>query len=135
MTMDIKTFTFPLRGDDRGALVAVEQLKDIPFEIKRIYYIYGTRSGVRRGFHAHKTLDQVLVCVNGFCKVLMDDGEEKKTFILDKPYEGLSVPRHIWHEMFDFSQDAVLLVLASDLYCEDDYLRSYEQFLTFIKGK
>lgn len=133
--MEIKTIAFPLHSDKRGALVAVEQLKDIPFEIKRIYYIYAVQPGDQRGFHAHKTLDQVLVCVNGSCKVLLDDGKEKRLIILDKPYEGLSVPRHIWHEMYDFSPDAVLLVMASDLYCEDDYLRNYNQFLTFVNGK
>lgn len=133
--MTIQKYTFPQHMDDRGVLVAVEQRKDIPFEVKRVYYMYATPPDVRRGFHAHKTLDQILICVKGSCSILLDDGTEKKTVTLDQPHEGLSVPRHIWHEMYNFSPDAVLLVLASDLYCEDDYLRSYDQFLTFINGE
>lgn len=131
--MEIKKYIFPPHGDDRGQLVALEEKKDIPFEIKRVYYIYDTLEGVRRGFHAHRNLEQILVCVHGSCKILLDNGTEKETVLLDKPYEGLYISNNIWREMYDFSPDAVLLVLASSLYDEADYIRDYDQFLEFIK--
>ena len=131
--MNIKKYLFQQHGDARGMLVAVEQQKDIPFEIKRDYYIYATRPDVRRGFHAHKTLKQVLICVHGSCKILLDDGMDRENIVLDKPYEGLHVPKGIWREMYDFSPDAVLLVLASDMYNEDDYIRNYDAFLAFVR--
>lgn len=130
--MNIKKYSFRQYGDARGMLVAVEQQKDIPFEIKRVYYIYATQPDVRRGFHAHKTLEQVLICVHGSCKILLDDGTEREIVVLDRPYEGLHISKRMWHEMYDFSPDAVLLVLASDLYNEEDYIRDYDAFLAFI---
>lgn len=130
--MEIKKYIFPPHGDERGQLVALEEKKDIPFEIKRVYYIYDTLEGVRRGFHAHRNLEQILVCVHGSCKILLDNGTEKETVLLDKPYEGLYISNNIWREMYDFSPDAVLLVLASSLYDEADYIRDYDQFLEFI---
>lgn len=133
--MNIKKYLFQQHGDANGMLVAVEQKKDIPFEIKRVYYIYATRPDVRRGFHAHKTLKQVLICVHGSCKILLDDGMDREIVVLDKPYEGLHVPKGIWREMYDFSPDTVLLVLASDLYNEDDYIRNYDEFLAFVKER
>lgn len=131
--MQINKYVFQPHGDDRGQLVALEEFKDIPFKIKRIYYIYNTAKGVTRGFHAHKNLEQILVCINGSCKIRLDDGKEKKIVPLDKPYEGLYVANNMWREMFDFSPDAVLLVLASELYDPSDYIRDYEEFLKFIK--
>ena len=133
--MNIKKYLFQQHGDANGMLVAVEQKKDIPFEIKRVYYIYATRPDVRRGFHAHKTLKQVLICVHGSCKILLDDGMDREIIVLDEPYMGLYVPKGIWHEMYDFSPNAVLLVLASDLYNEDDYIRNYDEFLAFVKER
>ena len=124
---------FNIHGDDRGQLIAIEQLKDIPFEIKRVYYMYDTTEGVIRGYHAHKNLQQVLICVHGSCKIRLDDGENKEIVTLDKPYEGLYVANNMWREMFDFSPDAVLLVLASELYDELDYIRDYDEFIKFIK--
>lgn len=131
--MQIIKYVFKSHGDDRGQLVALEEFKDIPFKIKRIYYIYNTAKGVTRGFHAHKNLEQILVCINGSCKIRLDDGKEKKIVPLDKPYEGLYVANNIWREMFDFSPDAVLLVLASELYDPRDYIRDYEEFLKFVE--
>lgn len=119
-------------GDSRGQLIAIEQLKDLPFEIKRVYYIYDTLPNVRRGFHAHKKLQQLLVCTSGECKILLDDGENKEVFTLNKPTEGLLVEGCIWREMFDFSSDAVLMVLASDYYDEDDYIRDYDEFMQYV---
>ncbi len=131
--MEIKKYTFQKHGDDRGMLIALEQNKDIPFEIKRVYYMYDTVQGVRRGYHAHKQLEQILICIHGSCKILMDNGKEKETVLLDKPYEGLYISNNIWREMYDFSPDAVLMVLASEYYTEDDYIRNYEDFLNFVK--
>ncbi len=132
--MEIKKYSFQQHGDDRGMLVALEEMKDIPFSIKRIYYIYDTLAGVRRGFHAHKNLKQILVCVKGSCKLHLDNGFETEEVLLDKPYEGVYLDNNIWREMYDFSQDAVLLVLASEYYDESDYIRDYQKFLDFVNA-
>ncbi|MEY8765810.1 MULTISPECIES: sugar 3,4-ketoisomerase [Francisella] len=121
-------------GDDRGSLVSLEQNKNIPFDIKRVYYIYGTKENVRRGFHAHKNLSQVLICVSGSCKILVDDGKTKKDVLLEFPEKGLLIKGLIWREMFDFSPDCVLMVLASDYYDESDYIRSYGDFMEMVKN-
>ena len=126
--MKVELIDFNILGDERGLLIALEENKNIPFVIKRVYYIFGTKENVRRGFHAHKQLNQVAVCVNGNCKMLLDDGKAKQLITLDRPEQGLIVREMIWHEMFDFNDDCVLLVLASELYDEDDYIRSYEKF-------
>ena len=124
---------FQPHGDERGQLVALEEYKDIPFEIKRVYYMYDTANGVHRGFHAHRSLEQILVCIHGSCKVLLDNGREKKVVPLEKPYEGLYISNNMWREMYDFSPDAVLLVFASQLYDESDYIRNYDEFLKFTE--
>lgn len=131
--MQVIKYAFQQHGDNRGQLIALEEFKDIPFEIKRVYYMYDTAEGVRRGFHAHRRLEQIMVCIHGRCKVLLDNGKEKKVVCLEKPYEGLYVGNDMWREMYDFSPDAVLMVLASDYYNEEDYIRDYEEFLKFIK--
>lgn len=130
--MEIKKYTFRPHGDDRGQLVALEEFKNIPFDIKRVYYMYDTSPGVSRGHHAHKKLQQILICVHGSCKILLDNGSEKETVPLDKPNVGLYISNNIWREMFDFSPDAVLMVLASELYDESDYIRDYGEFLRFV---
>lgn len=131
--MQIIKYVFQQHGDERGRLVALEEFKDIPFEIKRVYYLYETKEGVHRGFHAHKSLEQILICIHGSCDVLLDNGEEKKVISLERPYEGLYVPNNMWREMYNFSSDAVLLVLASEYYNEEDYIRDYDKFLELIK--
>lgn len=131
--MEVKKYLFPPHGDDRGQLVAIEAMKDLPFEVKRVYYIYDTLPGVRRGFHAHRNLQQILVCVHGSCKILLDNGFEQENVLLDKPYEGLYIANNMWREMYDFSEGAVLLVLASEHYDEADYIRNYEEFQEFVK--
>ncbi|MFD2442779.1 sugar 3,4-ketoisomerase [Bacillus sp. CGMCC 1.16607] len=123
---------FPVIGDQRGSLVALEQFKNIPFEIKRVYYIYGNKHKKARGFHAHYDLQQVLICVSGSCKVIVDNGKDRKEYKLDKPNQGLIVDRYIWREMYDFSDDCVLFVLASDYYDENDYIRNYEEYLIAV---
>ena len=135
MRIESKFVVFPIHGDSRGKLIALEQNKDIPFEIKRVYYIYDTLPNVRRGFHAHKSLQQILICTSGECKILLDDGKNKEVVTLNKPTEGLHINGCIWREMFDFSPDAVLMVLASEYYDEDDYIRNYEDFLSYVNQK
>ena len=131
--MQILKYVFQQHGDERGQLVALEEFKDIPFEIKRVYYMYDTGEGIHRGFHAHKTLKQILICIHGSCKVLLDNGEEKKIVSLEKPYEGLYIAHNMWREMYDFSPDAVLMVLASEYYDKSDYIRDYDEFLNSVK--
>ncbi|KZN29552.1 sugar 3,4-ketoisomerase [Pseudoalteromonas luteoviolacea] len=116
-------------GDDRGQLIALEGNKDIPFDIKRVYYIYGTQSGVARGFHAHRNLKQLLICVSGNCDILLDDGHSKETVNLKSPDQGLLIEGLVWREMHNFSEDCVLLVLASEYYDESDYIRCYDDYL------
>ena len=131
--MEIVKYTFPPHGDERGQLVAVEAMKDLPFSFARAYYIYDTLPGVRRGFHAHKCLQQILICVHGSCRIHLDDGKETAEVLLDKPYEGLYIANNMWREMYDFSPDAVLLVLASEHYDEADYIRNYDDFIKMVR--
>lgn len=132
MDMQVIKYVFQRHGDERGQLVALEELKDIPFSIRRVYYMYETGDGVRRGGHAHKSLEQVLICIHGGCRILLDNGKEKKVIDLDKPYEGLYVSNAMWREMFDFTPDAVLMVLASEYYDGQDYIRNYDEFLKSV---
>jgi dTDP-4-dehydrorhamnose 3,5-epimerase-like enzyme len=132
--MNIKVTNFKKRGDENGWLTPVEENKDIPFEIKRVYYIYDTKGGVVRGKHAHVDLDQVLICVSGSCKIRLDSGMEKEIVELNNPNKGLFIGEKIWHDMHDFSEKCVLLVLASGLYDEKKYIRNYEEFLKIVKN-
>lgn len=129
----IKLIDFPVLGDERGSLLALEGNKSVPFEIKRVYYIYGTQEGVARGFHAHKDLKQVAICLNGSCRFVMDNGVDKSEVILNSPSQGLLIDTMQWHEMYDFSRNCILLVLASDTYDEADYIRSYDVFMQLAK--
>ena len=134
--MEIKFIEFEIKGDNRGNLIALEEFRNIPFEIKRVYYIFVTKKGVRRGFHAHKNLQQVAVCVSGSCKFLLDNGKERvEDIVLDSPSKGLFIDKMIWREMYDFSEDCILLVLASDYYDERDYIRNYSEFLGAINER
>ena len=133
--MQVVKYVFQPHGDSRGQLVALEEFKDIPFQIRRVYYMYDTGAGVVRGRHAHRSLEQILICIHGSCKILLDNGREKKIVPLEKPYEGVYVANDMWREMYDFSPDAVLLVLASELYDEKDYIRDYDEFLKFIGAR
>ena len=131
--MKYKKLTFLIKGDERGGLIALEENKNIPFKIKRVYYIFDTKEEVIRGLHAHKNLEQVLVCVNGSCEILLDDGKEKSIIKLENRNEGLFIEKMVWHEMFNFSADCVLIVLASDYYDEKDYIRDYNDFKNYLK--
>ena len=125
----IKLIDFKLLGDDRGHLTVLEANKNIPFDIKRVYYLTDTQAGVPRGFHAHKELEQVAVCVSGKCRMILDDGRHKEETWMDCPTKGLLIESMVWREMHDFSPDCVLLVLASEHYDESDYIREYDVFL------
>ena len=128
----INLIDLPPLGDNRGSLVALEVHKTVPFDVKRVYYIFGTQVGVSRGFHAHKALKQVAVCVTGKCRMVLDDGKRREEVWLDSPIKGLLIEDSIWREMHDFSPDCVLLVLASEHYNENDYIRSYAEFKNLI---
>ena len=130
--MDIKTKEFRSFCDARGSLTVLEECEDIPFNVKRVYYMYNTRHEEIRGCHAHKKLEQILICVHGSCKIRLDDGLETRIIELSNPAEGGYVANNVWREMFDFSQDAVLLVLASEVYDEKDYIRDYDAFLKYV---
>jgi len=133
--MKITKISFQIHGDNRGQLVALEESKEIPFHIKRVYYMYDTLSDVVRGKHAHKKLEQILFCIHGSCKLRLDDGYSKEEIDLNNPNEGILITNNMWREMYDFSSDAVLLVLASELYDEEDYIRDYDKFLKYVKEK
>lgn len=123
-----KLIDFKVMGDDRGNLVSLEGNKNIPFDIKRVYYIFDNVPGVERGFHAHKNLKQVVVCLHGSCTFVLDNGTIREDVVLDNKSKGLFVSEFIWREMKNFSPGAVLVVLASEYYDEADYIRNYEDF-------
>ena len=126
----VRMLEFPQHGDERGHLVVVEGTKDIPFEIKRIYYLYMVPE-VARGAHAHKELQQLLIATSGSVEVIMDDGKEKKSFMLDRPWKGLLIPAGLWRDLENFSGGAVLMCLASEKYDAEDYIRDYNEFLKY----
>lgn len=118
-------------SDRKGNLSVVENGKDVPFEVRRVYYLYDVPGGESRGEHAHKALRQLIVAVSGSFSVTLDDGKDKKTFVLNRPYQGLLVAPGIWRTLDDFSSGSVCLVLASEKYDEGDYFREYDDFLKF----
>ncbi len=128
----IKIINFPSIGDDRGSLVAMETIDKVPFEIKRVYFIFDTLKDVSRGFHAHKQLKQIAICVSGKCRMVIDDGKNREEVWLDSPSKGIFIDTNLWREMHDFSEDCVLLVLASEHYNESDYIRSYDDFKSTV---
>lgn len=133
--MEIIKYRFTEHGDGRGQLIAVEGERDVPFPIRRVYYMYGVGEGIRRGYHAHKELEQVLICMHGSCRILLDDGKERESVLLDNPGTGLYIGHATWREMYDFSSDAVLAVLASMPYAESDYIRDYDEFIGYVSRK
>ncbi|GEA61980.1 sugar 3,4-ketoisomerase [Vibrio comitans] len=121
--------SFETLGDERGSLISLEQNKNIPFTIKRVYYLFDTNIETSRGYHAHYDLEQVAICLKGSVTFLLDDGKTKERVTLDSPDVGLHIKGLKWREMHDFSEDCILIVLASDLYKESDYIRDYNAFL------
>lgn len=123
---------FPKITDVRGNLSFIEENKQIPFEIKRIYYLYDVPSGATRGGHAHKQLEQIIIALSGSFDVILDDGINQKTFFLNRPHYGLYIPPGIWRELENFSSNSVALSLVSNLYDESDYIRNYDTFKRMI---
>ncbi len=118
-----------------GVLSIAENHINIPFQIRRVYYIYGLNSPqAKRGHHAHKILEQAIFCINGSFKLMVDDGKSKQYLFLNNPNQGIYLGKHLWHTMFDFSKDCILLVFASDLFNESDYIRNYKDFMDFLKN-
>ena len=127
---DCKIIDIRRYSDTRGYLSVVENGIDIPFDIKRIYYLYMVPE-VARGAHAHKALQQLLIATSGSVEVIMDDGRNKKSFMLDRPWKGLLIPAGLWRDLENFSGGAVLMCLASEGYDEHDYIRDYNEFLVY----
>ncbi len=123
-----------VRGDVRGSLIALEGGDEVPFDVARIYYIFGTKPGVERGFHAHERLTQWAICVTGSCVMRIDDGFTRADVLLDRPDLAIEIGSMTWREMHHFSPDAVLLVLASAHYDPTDYIHDYDQFLEKVRG-
>ena len=124
---------FKTLGDERGSLIAIENGYNTPFDIKRVYYIFDTQLGVQRGFHAHIALKQIAIAVCGQCTFVLDNGVTRTEVTLDNPNQGLMIEGLIWREMKNFSEDCVLLVLASEHYDESDYIRNYDVFLEKVR--
>ena len=132
----VKMLEFPQRGDDRGHLVIVEGNQDVPFEIKRAFYIYGSDKDVVRGQHANRRTEFVLINVAGKSKVKVKDGEGNEAiYCLNRPHTGIYLPAMVWKDMYDFSEDSVLLVLASEHYDATEYIRDYDAFVKEILGE
>ncbi|NLL91290.1 MAG: WxcM-like domain-containing protein [Ruminococcaceae bacterium] len=126
--INTRVIEFSCHSDEYGSLVALESNRDIPFSTKRVYYIYEVDELMRRGFHSHNDLEQVMICVHGSVKILLKTPFEEEVITLNDPTQGLYVGPMVWREMFDWQQDAVLLVLASEYYDENDYIRNYEEY-------
>ena len=128
-----KEIALPTHGGGDGFLVALEEESEvIPFPIKRIYYIFGVKETLRRGFHAHKKLKQVLICISGECDVMLDNGVEQQIIHINSPSKGILIEQPLWREMFNFSKDCVLIVLASEHYETNDYIWDYREFREFV---
>ena len=126
--LDVKLLDFSCRGDKRGYLTIIEGNTTIPFDIKRIFYIYGTEKGILRGQHSNRKTEFVLISISGSCKVSVKDGlGNEEIYYLDNPNEGLYLPKMLWKEMYDFSEDCILLVLASEHYDAEEYIRNFEE--------
>ncbi len=126
---------FPDFGDERGSLVVVEGGMDIPFAVKRAFYMYGSDSQVIRGRHANRKSEFVMINVSGKSKVKVDNGYEQQVIELNRPRMGLYLPRMVWKDMYDFSPDSVLLVLASEHYDGEEYIRDYDDYIRELEGK
>lgn len=132
---DCRTLPLPKIQDARGNLTFIENSRQVPFDIKRIYYLYDVPGGADRGAHAHKALHQFVIAVSGSFEIELDDGYRKQRFRLDRSYSGLYICPMMWRQLDNFSSGAVCLVLASEVYDESDYLRDYQEFLKAAKGK
>ena len=132
--MQYKLMNLKVMGDERGKLVALESNRNIPFEIKRVYYIFDTLPEQVRGKHAHKNLEQLIVAIDGACEFVLDDGKERKSIWLNRPDVGLYIGKNIWREMRNFSYGCKLMVIASEYYEEKEYIRDYDEFLKEVNN-
>ncbi len=131
--MNYRLIDFEIHGDARGKLVALENNKEIPFEVKRVYYMFDTLPNESRGFHAHKKLEQIIIAMDGACRFILDDGKKRESVLLNRPDVGLYIGQNMWREMHDFSYGCKLVVLASEFYDEKEYIRNYDDFLKSLK--
>lgn len=127
--MNYRLIKFNVFADARGKLVPLEAEKDIPFEIKRVYYIFDTLPDETRGKHSHKKLQQIIIAIDGSCSIMLDNGKERKKIRLNRPDEGLYIVEGIWREMNEFSYGCKLLVLASEHYDPDEYIRDHSKYI------
>lgn len=133
MLSDCRIVELPKISDPRGNLSFIEGDQHVPFEIKRVYYLYDVPGGEARGGHAHRKLQQLIIAMSGSFDVVLDDGFERKTVCLNRSYQGLYLSSMIWRELVNFSSGAVCVVLASEYYDEDDYYRDYDAFLADVR--
>jgi len=131
--MNYRLIDMQVHGDRRGKLISIEGNKNIPFEIKRVYYMFDTLPNESRGFHAHKELEQIIIAMDGACRFILDDGEKREQILLNRPDVGLYIGKNMWREMHDFSYGCKLVVLASEYYDEKEYIRNYDDFLKSLK--
>ncbi|MCT9844298.1 FdtA/QdtA family cupin domain-containing protein [Leclercia adecarboxylata ATCC 23216 = NBRC 102595] len=131
--MKVELIPLQIHGDERGSLVSLERNSNIPFDIRRVYYIFDTENGVTRGYHAHKKLMQMAIVLKGSCDFILDDGNERISITLNNPAQGLLINSFIWREMKNFTPDCVLMILADNEYDESDYIRDYDQFRLMAK--
>lgn len=130
--MNYKLINMEVFGDERGKLVSLEENKNIPFDIKRVYYIYDTLPDQIRGKHAHRNLEQVIVAIDGACQFVLDDGKTRESVWLNRPDVGLYIGKNMWREMHNFSYGCKLMIIASTYYDEKEYIRDYEEFKEII---
>lgn len=130
--MNFRLMDMTVHGDARGKLIALEGLRDLPFEIKRVYWIYDTLPNEERGKHSHTNMEQIIVCMDGSCEFELDDGATRSSVVLNRPDIGLYIGKNIWRVMKNFSYGCKLMVLASDYYDEKEYIRDYDQFLKTV---
>ena len=131
---ECRLIDLPKITDPRGNLTFIEGGKHVPFEIKRVFYLYDVPGGETRGGHAHKRCTQFVIAMSGSFDVILDDGVNRKTVTLNRSYSGLLIPNHIWRELGNFSSGSVCMVLASDYYTEEDYYRDYGEFVKAVRG-
>ena len=124
---------FEIHPDERGKLTSLSSSKEIPFEIKRLYYTWDMPKEAIRGGHAHRNLDEVVICLHGFCDFVLDDGKETLTIHLDRPNKGIYIPAHLWRDFRNFSSDCVVILIASDYFHPEDHIKDYNEFLELIK--
>lgn len=131
---NVQLIDLSMHSDFYGSLIAIEELQDIPFNIKRVYYIFDVGKDIRRGFHSHRNLQQALICLHGSVKILVKTPYSKDNILLTSPQKALLIGPMVWREMYDFSPDAVLLVLASDHFIPDDYICDYTVYAQEAKA-